>query len=76
MKPRERVFAALELKQPDRVPLFEIWIDDDIVAALGYRDLQNTHFNLGLDCVYIPYNDSFGGADGPDEWGCEWGCPH
>ena len=72
MKPRERVFAALELKQPDRVPLFEIWIDDDIVAALGYRDLQNAHFNLGLDCVYIPYNDSFGGSDGPDEWGRIW----
>ena len=28
MKPRERVFVALEHREPDRVPRFEIWIDD------------------------------------------------
>lgn len=28
MKQRERVFTALEHKKPDRVPLFEIWIDE------------------------------------------------
>jgi len=72
MKPRERVLAALELKQPDRVPLFEIWVENDIVAALGYGDIQSTYVNLGLDCVYIPYKDPFGGADGPDEWGRVW----
>ena len=30
MKQKERVFQALANKQPDRVPLFEIWIDEDI----------------------------------------------
>jgi len=72
MKPRERVLTALELEQPDRVPLFEIWIENDIVNALGYNDLQSTYANLGLDCVYIPYKDPFGGADGADEWGRIW----
>jgi len=72
MKPRERVIAALELKQPDRVPLFEIWIENDIVADLGCEDLQSAYVDLGLDCVYIPYKDPFGGADGPDEWGRIW----
>lgn len=72
MKPRERVFVALDLKQPDRVPLFEIWVENSIVNALGFEDIQTTYVNLGLDCVYIPYKDPFGGADGPDEWGRVW----
>lgn len=72
MKPKERVFSALDLKQPDRVPLFEIWIENDIVNSLGYGDLQSTYASLGLDCVYIPFKDPFGGADGPDEWGRIW----
>lgn len=72
MTSRERVIASLELKQPDRVPLFEIWIENDMVEALGYKDLQSAYSNLGLDCMYIPYKDPFGGADGPDEWGRVW----
>jgi len=72
MKPRERVFTALQLAEPDRVPLFEIWVENDIVPDLGFGDLQSTYVHLGLDSVHIPYKDPFGGADGPDEWGRIW----
>ncbi len=53
MKPRQCVFKALEHKQPDRIPLFEIWIEDDMVAELGQKDLQSAYVNLGLDCIMI-----------------------
>jgi len=38
MKPRERVFSALEHVWPDRVPRFEVWIDA-FVDELGDGDL-------------------------------------
>ena len=75
MKPRERVFTALEHQEPDRVPRFEIWIDDDMVDALGQNDLQSAHVNLGLDCVMIPSQYPAGSnawRDGVDEWGRIW----
>jgi uroporphyrinogen decarboxylase len=75
MKPRERVFAALEHREPDRVPRFEIWIDDDMVDELGQNDLQSAHVNLGLDCVMIPSQYPVGSnawKDGVDEWGRVW----
>jgi uroporphyrinogen decarboxylase len=75
MKPRERVFEALAHREPDRVPLFEIWIGDDIVAELGYEDLPSAHVGLGLDSIMIP-NQSPEGSNawgtGLDEWGRIW----
>ena len=32
---RERVMVALEHEEPDSVPLFEAWIESEIVEALG-----------------------------------------
>ena len=75
MKPRERVFAALGHHEPDRVPRFEIWIDDGMVEELGQNDLQSAHVNLGLDCVMIPSHYPTGSnawGDGVDEWGQVW----
>ena len=75
MKPRERVLAALEHQEPDRVPRFEIWIDDDMVDELGQNDLQSAHVNLGLDCIMIPNRtpaESNAWKDGVDEWGRIW----
>ena len=75
MKPRERVFAALEHQEPDRVPRFEIWIDDEMVDELGQSDLQSAHVNLGLDSVMIPSHYPPGSntwRDGVDEWGQVW----
>jgi uroporphyrinogen decarboxylase len=75
MKPRERVFAALEHREPDRVPRFEIWINDDMLDELGQNDLQSAHVNLGLDCVMIPSHYPAGSntwRGGVDEWGQVW----
>jgi uroporphyrinogen decarboxylase len=76
MKPRERVLAALEHREPDRVPLFEVWIDnEELVAQVGDGDLQKTHVELGLDCVEIPSQMPPGSnawRDGVDEWGRVW----
>jgi len=75
MKPRERVFTALEHQEPDRVPRFEIWIDDCMVDELGQNDLQSAHVNLGLDCIMIPNQapaESNAWRDGVDEWGRIW----
>jgi len=76
MKPRERVMAALEHREADRVPLFEVWIDNaDLVAQVGGGDLQKAHVELGLDCVEIPSQMPPGSnawRDGVDEWGRVW----
>jgi uroporphyrinogen decarboxylase len=75
MKPQERVLASLEHKEPDQVPRFEVWINDDMVTALGYEDLQSAHVGLGLDCVMIPTRTparSNYWRDGLDEWGQIW----
>lgn len=39
MTPRGRIMAALQYTEPDRVPLLEPWIEDDMVAEFGQRDL-------------------------------------
>jgi uroporphyrinogen decarboxylase len=76
MKPRERVLTALEHREPDRVPLFEVWLDnDDLVAEVGGGDLQRTYVELGLDCVPICYQTPPGSnawSEGVDEWGRVW----
>jgi uroporphyrinogen decarboxylase len=75
MKPRERVLTAISHREPDAVPRFEIWINDEIVSELGYGDLQNTHAKLGLDCIMIPTRIPAGSnywKDGLDEFGQIW----
>ena len=75
MKTRERVLTALEHQEPDRVPRFEVWINDDMVAELGENDLQSAHVHLGLDCIMIPNQipaESNAWRDGVDEWGRIW----
>jgi uroporphyrinogen decarboxylase len=75
MKPRERVFEALAHREPDRVPMFEIWIEDDVVSELGYEDLPSAHVGLGLDCIMISDQTPEGSnawGTGLDEWGRIW----
>jgi len=75
MKPRERVLTAITHEEPDVVPRFEIWINDEIVSDLGYGDLQSTHVKLGLDCIMIPTRipaRSNYWRDGLDEFGQVW----
>jgi hypothetical protein len=74
MKPRERVFAALQHKIPDRVPRFETWIDASL-EALGQTDPVSAYANLGQDCIQIPTinpKQSNAWRTGVDEWGRVW----
>jgi uroporphyrinogen decarboxylase len=74
MKPRERVFAALQHQEPDRVPRFEIWIDG-LLDELGQSDVQSAHVNLGQDSIMIPSQTPAGSnawREGVDEWGRIW----
>jgi hypothetical protein len=75
MKPKDRVFNALEHKIPDLVPLFEIWTDDQIAAKLRAENLRAAHFILGLDCMMIPSNippESNSWRTGTDEFDVFW----
>jgi uroporphyrinogen decarboxylase len=74
MKPRERVLAALQHKEPNRVPRFEIWIDA-LLDELGQDDLAGAYVNLGQDCVMMPTLNPAGSnawRTGVDEWGRVW----
>ena len=74
MKPRDRVFAALEHQEPDRVPRFEIWIDA-LLDELGQSDPASAYVNLGQDCVMMPTLSPPGSnawRNGVDEWGRVW----
>jgi uroporphyrinogen decarboxylase len=70
MNSRERVMLAFERQEPDRVPLFEAWIETEVVNALG-GDPYIARENLDLDCMPLgshPKNTRAYG-DGVDEWG-------
>lgn len=70
MNSKERVLIALEHKEPDRVPLFEAWIESKVVAMLG-RDPCIARKRLGHDCLPISTHPSNTKAygHGIDEWG-------
>ncbi|MFQ5978919.1 MAG: uroporphyrinogen decarboxylase family protein [Candidatus Heimdallarchaeota archaeon] len=70
MNSKERVSIALEHKEPDRVPLFEAWIEAEVVAMLG-EDPCIARKRLGLDCLPISTHPSNTKAygHGVDEWG-------
>lgn len=74
MTPRERVFAALQHRIPDRVPRFEIWIDA-LLDELGQADPVSAYANLGQDCIMLPtHTPSTSNAwrNGVDEFGRVW----
>jgi uroporphyrinogen decarboxylase len=74
MNPRERIMAALDHREPDRVPRFEIWIDA-LWPELGQRDAADAYANLGQDCVMMPTRRPPGSnawQTGLDEWGRVW----
>ena len=55
MTPRERVMAALHLKQPDRVP-FADYVDDDFKEKLvGHPVYDEAEFakEIGMDAIYF-----------------------
>ncbi|UCG03996.1 MAG: hypothetical protein JSW11_08405 [Candidatus Heimdallarchaeota archaeon] len=70
MNSRERVMVAFEHQEPDCVPLFEAWIESEIVKALG-GDTYIAREKLGLDCMPLGFHpkNSKAYGDGIDEWG-------
>jgi uroporphyrinogen decarboxylase len=74
MKPRERVFKALQHQEPDRIPRFEIWIDA-LLEELRQDDPASAYVNLGQDCIMMPGQTPLGSnawGDGVDEFGRIW----
>jgi len=74
MKPRERVFAALNHQTPDRLPRFEVWIDA-LYTELGVSDPVSAYAELGQDAVLMPWQsptESNAWKNGVDEWGRVW----
>lgn len=70
--------AALELKQPDRVPIGEFVIDRKVIAGFGkgYEDVIDFALGEGLDLVGTVGNfatvKTFADGSYIDEWGCTY----
>ncbi len=74
MTPRERVFAALQHRVPDRVPRCELWIDA-LLQALGEPDPAAVYAHVGQDAVMLPSQLPSGSnawRTGVDEFGRVW----
>ena len=74
MNARERVYAVLERKTPDRVPRFEVWIDG-LFAELGVTDPYRAYAELGQDAILMPSQTpptSNAWKAGVDELGRVW----
>ncbi|MFX0084853.1 MAG: uroporphyrinogen decarboxylase family protein [Candidatus Hodarchaeota archaeon] len=72
MDPRERVLTTFDHNEPDQVPLFEAWIEPEIIIAFGERDSYKVREKLGLDampCFFHPIGKTQSYGHGIDEWG-------
>jgi uroporphyrinogen decarboxylase len=80
MKPLERVLTAIKWHEPDRVPIFELMIDPNIVQGIlpgaSYPELVEA---LDIDCAVSPTPSSMygkiilGNKDGLPVFKTEWG---
>jgi uroporphyrinogen decarboxylase len=74
MTPRERVLAAIQHRESDRIPRFEIWIDA-LLPGLELDDPSDVYVALGQDCIMMPTlrpPQSNAWQNGIDEWGRVW----
>ncbi len=75
MTPKERVVQALELKEPDLVPVFEWDINKRVVKAItGNEDILQLIDQLDIDGIVVrpDYRKSFIEENVfIDEWGCK-----
>ncbi len=71
----QRVMAAMELKQPDRVPLVEFVVDPKVYRALAPSARTQTdfeeHFDFDAVCCGVKFEVTRQNPDGSyyDEWG-------
>ncbi|PWI46875.1 hypothetical protein CEE45_14665 [Candidatus Heimdallarchaeota archaeon B3_Heim] len=70
MNSKERVLLALKHQEPDYVPLFEAWIESEIMEQFN-GDPYSTRIRLGMDCLPLGNHPSNTNAykNGIDEWG-------
>lgn len=70
MNSRERILAALNLNQPDRVP-FADWVDDGIraklVHAMGFDEMDEAQFAKGIGFDAIGFQGLYYAAPVCDE---------
>ena len=73
---RKRVIAALNLKQPDRVPIGELGIDRKVIEGFGkgYDDVVDFAFGEGLDLVGTMASFETVETLSDDAYMDEWGC--
>ncbi len=74
MNSYQRVKTVLEGKKPDRVPLFEVWVDA-LYEDLGISNPVSAHPELGQDVILLPSCSppaSKSWKDGVDEFGRIW----
>lgn len=72
MNSKERVLTTFKFKEPDFVPLFEAWIETEIMDAVGNGDPYKTRERLSLDCMPISAGhpkSTNAWRTGIDEWG-------
>jgi uroporphyrinogen decarboxylase len=70
MNSKERVLVTLKHREPDYVPLFEAWIEQEILDQ--YKgNAFSTRIQLGMDCLPLGTHPANTKAykDGIDEWG-------
>ncbi|MBO3803771.1 MAG: hypothetical protein JTT11_07900 [Candidatus Brockarchaeota archaeon] len=83
MLPRERVLRAINLEEPDRVPLDLIWPTQSIMAALkealGESTEEGVLRALGVDVRWVSPGPAaswegrtYGDGSWEDEWGVRW----
>jgi len=77
MTGRERFLKALKREQPDKVPIWELIINEPTLSAL-YGDIGYFSFaeKIGLDAVTVfedHRREDLGGGFFRDEWGIVWG---
>ena len=71
MNSHERIRAVLQRQTPDRVPLFEVWIDG-MFDELNVSDPYRAYAELGQDAILMPSqtpSESAAWKDGVDEFG-------
>ncbi len=72
MNSRERVLTSFKFQEPDQAPLFEAWIESDILNVLSNGDPYKAREKLELDCfpVAVGHPKSTNAwKTGTDEWG-------
>ncbi|MGC9318137.1 MAG: uroporphyrinogen decarboxylase family protein [Armatimonadota bacterium] len=74
---RERFMAALRREQPDRVPIWELIVNDPVVHAMmgpegTYLDLVEAELD-GATCVENQIFEPVDDEHNRDEWGIVWG---